>query len=234
MTDTVSFHALVPAAGTGSRMGGEIPKQYLPLLGRPVIAHTLDALLAVPRLASVCVVLSIEDGWWERFDWPQDARLKVLRTGGATRAASVAQGLAVLAKEASAEDWVLVHDAARACLAATQVETMLDLLRDDPVGGLLAMPVADTLKRGDPDGRVADTISRAGLWQAQTPQMFRIGPLAEALRANPDVTDEAGAIEAAGLAPRLVESGGANFKITYPQDLALAASILASRKESRE
>ncbi|WP_341679096.1 2-C-methyl-D-erythritol 4-phosphate cytidylyltransferase [Niveibacterium sp. SC-1] len=234
MTDTVSFHALVPAAGTGSRMGGDMPKQYLSLLGRPVIAHTLDALLRVPRLASVCVVLSPGDTWWERYAWPDDRRLRVLRSGGATRAASVAQGLAVLAGETSAKDWVLVHDAARACLAPEQVDHMLDELREDPIGGLLAMPLADTLKRADAAGRVDATLPRAGLWQAQTPQMFRIGLLADALRAYPDVTDEAGAIEAAGHAPRLIESGGANFKITYPQDLALAASILASRKEPRE
>ncbi|MCX9156697.1 2-C-methyl-D-erythritol 4-phosphate cytidylyltransferase [Niveibacterium sp. 24ML] len=223
------FHALIPAAGSGSRMGHEQPKQYIDLLGRPVIRHTIDALLGVSALASVWVVLSPEDEHWDQFVWPADPRLKVLRVGGPSRAASVANGLARIVESASADSWVLVHDAARACISSAQVSAMIETLADDPVGGLLAMPVADTLKRIGADGRVAQTIPRAGLWQAQTPQMFRIGMLRAALAAHPDVTDEAGAIEAIGLKPRLIESDATNFKLTFPQDLAMAARLLGSQ-----
>jgi 2-C-methyl-D-erythritol 4-phosphate cytidylyltransferase len=220
------YHALIPAAGSGSRMGHELPKQYIDLLGRPVIRHTVDALLAVTELAAVWVVLAPDDTNWDTFDWPADPRLKVLRCGGASRAASVANGLAEIAEHAAPDSWMLVHDAARACVSSAQVAAMIETLADDPVGGLLAMPVADTLKRIGADGRVADTISRTGLWQAQTPQMFRLGVLRAALEAHPEVTDEAGAIEAIGLRPRLIASDATNFKLTFPEDLAMAARLM--------
>lgn len=226
-----SFHALVPAAGSGSRMGGEVPKQYIDLLGRPVIRHTLEALLAVTQFDAVWVVLAPDDTHWARYDWPSDARLKVLRCGGATRAASVANGLAAVAEVAAADVWMLVHDAARACVSPVQVARMIEVLADDPVGGLLAVPVADTLKRADADGRVAETIPRGGLWQAQTPQMFRLGALRDALAAHPEVTDEAGAIEACGMKPRLVPADATNFKVTFPDDLAMAARLLGGTTE---
>lgn len=228
------FHALIPAAGSGSRMGHEQPKQYIDLLGRPVIRHTIDALLDVETLAAIWVVLSPDDEHWDRFVWPADPRLKVLRVGGASRAASVTNGLARIAEDVPAESWVLVHDAARACVSSAQVASMIETLADDPVGGLLAVPVADTLKRIGGDGRVAETIPRAGLWQAQTPQMFRIGMLRAALAAHPDVTDEAGAIEAIGLKPRLIESDATNFKLTFPQDLAMAARLLGSQDKDKQ
>ncbi|QDX81078.1 2-C-methyl-D-erythritol 4-phosphate cytidylyltransferase [Denitratisoma sp. DHT3] len=227
-------YALVPAAGSGSRMGGEKPKQYLPLLGRPLIHHTLASLCAVPAIAKIFVVLAADDADWARHDWSLLAgRLEVLRCGGATRAESVTNGLRAMAAMAvAADDWVLVHDAARACLAPAQVEALIRTVGDDPVGGILAVPVADTLKRAGADQRVQATVPRDGLWQAQTPQMFRHRQLLQALECCPDVTDEAGAIEALGLAPRLVAADATNFKVTYPADLRLAEWILRSRQLS--
>ncbi len=226
------FHALIPAAGSGSRMGSELPKQYIDLLGRPVIRHTLDALLAVESLSRIWVVLAPDDIHWVRYEWPADSRITVLRCGGATRADSVANALQEVALHADAQTWMLVHDAARACVSPRLVARMIETLADDPVGGLLAVPVADTLKRAGDDGRVAQTIPRAGMWQAQTPQMFRLALLRDALAAHPEVTDEAGAIEACGLSPRLIASDATNFKVTFPDDLAMAARLLGGAAES--
>jgi 2-C-methyl-D-erythritol 4-phosphate cytidylyltransferase len=222
------FHALIPAAGSGSRMGGEHPKQYLDLNGRPVIAHTLAALARAARIERLVVVLAPDDCEWDRHDWSSWAgRLDVLRCGGATRAETVLNGLEAMAAGCAADDWVLVHDAARPCLPVAALGRLLDLARDDAVGGLLAVPVADTLKRADVENRVAATVPRAGLWQAQTPQMFRHGLLRDALRqAGADMTDEASAIERLGLRPCLVACDSRNLKITYPQDLRLARLIL--------
>lgn len=227
------YFAIVPAAGSGNRMGAERPKQFLPLAGRPLIWHTLVALCAVSRIERVVVVLSPEDEWWDTFDWSFIAhRLQVLRVGGETRAATVGNALRALESGFDENDWVLVHDAARACLRPAQVDTLINELRDDAVGGLLAQPVADTLKRGDAGARVAQTVSREAMWQAQTPQMFRLGLLQRALAAAPAVTDEAGAIEFLGFAPRLVAADATNFKVTYPQDLALAELILQARSKA--
>jgi 2-C-methyl-D-erythritol 4-phosphate cytidylyltransferase len=225
------YFAIVPAAGSGSRMGAERPKQYLELLGRPLLWHTLNTLCHAPAIEQVFVVISPEDQWWETFSWESLESLQVLRAGGSTRAQSVSNALAAVREQVGQEDWVLVHDAARPCLSQLQVADLIHTLQDDEVGGLLAVPVADTLKRGDAQGRVAQTISREGLWQAQTPQMFRYGLLDKALQACPGVTDEAGAIEALGLSPRLVAADMTNFKVTYPRDLALAAQILQARGE---
>ena len=226
-----SFYALVPAAGSGSRMGDELPKQYLPLAGKPMIRYTLTALCSSPRLARVFVVLAAGDKEWPRHDWSQfSGKLIVLECGGATRAESVLNGLKA-AKSVSAiesDDWVLVHDAARPCLGKAKLDGLLDELMDDQVGGLLAVPVADTLKRSDASGRVERTEPRENLWQAQTPQMFRYNLLVEALsrEGGAAVTDDAGAIEALGLRPKLVLGDARNLKVTYPQDLALAELIL--------
>ncbi|WIM06182.1 MAG: 2-C-methyl-D-erythritol 4-phosphate cytidylyltransferase [Candidatus Nitricoxidivorans perseverans] len=227
--------ALVPAAGGGSRMGASTPKQYLPLAGRPMIRHALATLSAVPAIARVFVVLSPDDAEWDRHDWRDLPKLAVLRCGGATRADSVAGGLRAIAGTVAADDWVLVHDAARACLTMDHVETLIREVADDPVGGILAVPVADTLKRAAESGhvpRIAATVPREGLWQAQTPQMFRHGVLLEALEFAPSVTDEASAVEALGLSPKLVASDAANLKITWPADLRLAEGILQQRKAS--
>ncbi|WP_018609327.1 2-C-methyl-D-erythritol 4-phosphate cytidylyltransferase [Uliginosibacterium gangwonense] len=224
------FFAIVPAAGSGSRMGSQMPKQYLSLAGKPMLWYALSALLAVPAIETVTVVLAPDDTCWQDFDWSGfGPRLQVLRVGGATRAASVTQALEALKDSIGDEEWVLVHDAARACLLPEQVEALIATLKDDPVGGLLAVPVADTLKRADSVGRVADTISREAMWQAQTPQMFRYGLLLRALTATGGVTDEAGAVEALGMPPRLVAGDITNFKVTYPQDIALAEMLLRAR-----
>ncbi len=209
-------------------MGGALPKQYLPLLGRPLIAHTLTALAREPRVEQIVVVLSPYDEHWQRYDWSAwSARVRVLRCGGATRAESVLNGLEAMRAWCAEDDWVLVHDAARPCLPAKALGALIDAVSTDPVGGLLAVPVADTLKRADVQGRVAVTEPRAGLWQAQTPQMFRHGLLRRALReAGGEITDDASAIERAGLRPLLVEADSRNLKVTYPQDLQLAGLIL--------
>ena len=228
----MSYFALIPAAGGGLRMGSHRPKQYLSLAGKPLIRHAIDALSAVAEIARIFVVLAPDDDLWSTFDWhAATPRIEVLGCGGATRAASVTNGLRALGDRLRPDDWILVHDAARACLTPAQVRQLIHEVGDDPVGGLLAIPVADTLKRAHPgDRRVAATVSRADLWQAQTPQMFRYALLLEALESAPAVTDEAGAIEAQGLHPRLVAADATNFKITYPLDLQLAEWVLAHRE----
>ncbi|MGB4063228.1 MAG: 2-C-methyl-D-erythritol 4-phosphate cytidylyltransferase [Azonexus sp.] len=224
-------YAIVPAAGSGSRFGSEKPKQYLDLLGRPLIFHTLKALTACPDIERVWVVLAPDDPWWPRYDWSElGAKLETVRCGGATRAESVSNGLRAAAMVAADDDWILVHDAARPCLSAAMLEALFAELADDPVGGILAVPVADTIKRADAEQRVAATEPRDGLWQAQTPQMFRYGQLEKSLKNEMAVTDEAGAIEAMGLKPKLVRGDTTNLKVTYPADLALAAMILRTRK----
>ncbi len=225
------YFAIVPAAGSGSRFGAEKPKQYLSLLGRPLIFHTLAALVACPEIDRVWVVLSPDDPYWFQHDWSDlGAKLETVRCGGETRAESVTNGLQAAAMVAADDDWVLVHDAARPCLSAEMLKSLFADLANDTVGGLLAVPVADTLKRADAEQRVAATEPRDGLWQAQTPQMFRYGRLLEALKNCTAVTDEASAIEALGLKPKLVSGDSTNLKVTYPADLALAAMILRGRK----
>ena len=250
---TVRCYALVPCAGVGERAGPGGPKQYRQVAGLSVVAHTLAALAQVPRIVATLVVLSPEDGEFESHvvaadaprDRPDGARLRVARVGGATRAATVAQGLAALAGQgAQPGDWVLVHDAARCLVQPADIDRLIDACLGDPVGGLLALPLADTLKRaeamtrggedrasdGSPSPRVAQTVDRRGLWQAQTPQMFRLGLLREALAAAGDAaTDEASAIELLGHAPQLVAGALENFKLTWPADFALAERLLRTR-----
>ncbi len=226
----MSYYALVPAAGSGARMGGAQPKQYLSLLGQPLIRHTLRTLCAVPTLEAVFVVLSREDAEWDRYDWSEFGdRLVTLRCGGETRAESVCNGLRAMQEWAFPDDWVLVHDAARACLTPAHVAALIAAVGDDEVGGILAVPVADTLKRANGTQRIDATVPRDQLWQAQTPQMFRHGPLLDALQRCPAVTDEASAIEAQGLHPRLVQGDITNLKVTWPLDLQLAGWILEQR-----
>jgi len=222
--------ALVPAAGSGSRMGSDVPKQYLPLLGRPLITHTLDALAASPLIDRVVVVVSADDGWFDDAKLSETCRKKLtlLRCGGATRAESVRNGLRALEASTQADDWVLVHDAARPCITVDDIASLSDALAENPVGGLLAVPVADTLKRADGQLRVLETVPRTALWRAQTPQMFRIGLLTDALNqsAAAEITDEASAVERLGLQPQLVPGSERNIKVTYPSDIALAASFI--------
>jgi 2-C-methyl-D-erythritol 4-phosphate cytidylyltransferase len=225
-------YALVPCAGTGSRAGTPQPKQYEAVAGRSVVAHTLAALDQVARLSATLVVLAPDDDQFEEaapgFNGP---RAWVARCGGTSRAATVASGLDALQRRgARADDWVLVHDAARCLVRAAWVDRLIDACLGDAVGGLLALPVADTLKLAAGD-RVAATIDRSAKWAAQTPQMFRLGHLQQALaKAGATVTDEASAIEAAGQSPRLVRGEFENFKLTFPGDFALAARLLATRE----
>ncbi len=222
------FHALVPAAGFGARMGHELPKQYLPLAGQPMIAHALDTLCACPEIGMVFVILAPDDALFHTYDWSRFGdKLQPLFCGGERRSDTVLNGL--IASELEPDDWVLVHDAARPCLTQTHLARLIVELRDDAVGGILAVPVADTLKRADDQGRIARTEDRAGLWQAQTPQMFRAGLLVQALQQSGNVTDEASAIEALGLHPKLVLSEPGNLKVTYPQDLLLAELLLTQK-----
>jgi 2-C-methyl-D-erythritol 4-phosphate cytidylyltransferase len=220
---------LIPAAGSGSRFGGDIPKQFLPLGGRTLLAHSIDALLAAETIEQVLVVVAPDDDRYRTFAVPE--RVSFAALGGATRAETVNNGLRQLGAEHGArdDDWVLVHDAARPCLARAELQQLIDSLRGDPVGGLLAVPVADTLKRADEAQRCAQTVPREQLWRAATPQMFRYGVLQRAL-AHPQIranaTDEAAAVEALGLRPRLIEGRVTNVKVTLQDDLPLAAAIL--------
>lgn len=232
--------ALVPAAGDGRRFGGGAPKQYALLAGRAVLARTLDRLTTALSPLRVVVALAPEDAHYDTVVGQRDG-VEPLRCGGDTRAATVGNALAVLSRECRDDDWILVHDAARPCVPVDAVLRLVGELAHDEVGGLLAIPVADTLKRGDSGApsRVLRTEDRAGLWQAQTPQMFRYGVLRAAF-ALPGVlatTDEAQAVEAlsatgACAAPRLVAGSAQNVKLTYPSDLVLASAILAAQHAS--
>ncbi len=228
------FFALVPAAGSGARMGAALPKQYLALAGRPLLYHTLKQLCACAEIERVFVVLAAGDRFFAQQDWqPFADRIEPLYCGGAARAVSVFNGLLAVRDLLAADDWMLVHDAVRPCLPADALQRLIDTLRNDAVGGLLALPVVDTLKRADAAGLVMQTEPRESLWQAQTPQMFRYRALLEALRAfDPALaTDEASAIEHLGQRPRLVNGDTRNLKVTYPHDLELAALILNSMEK---
>jgi 2-C-methyl-D-erythritol 4-phosphate cytidylyltransferase len=225
--------AVVPAAGTGRRMGANVAKQYLSLLGRPLLGHALESLLASPRIEAVVLVVAADDMRWPEAV-PADAPL-LTAIGGAERCHSVLNGLLRLADRAAPDDWVLVHDAARPCLSHEELDALFVALERDPVGGLLAVPVADTLKAADDSGRVLRTLPRDSLWRALTPQMFRYGllrdALAAAIEAGVMVTDEAAAMERAGHRPALVAGRVANLKVTGPEDLALAEAVLRRREE---
>ena len=228
-------YALIPAAGSGTRVGAALPKQYLEVDGRPLLYYALRSLTRHPRIEQVFVVLAPGDANFKRCDWSElGTRIKPLYCGGETRAASVFNGLLAARDTVSGSDWVLVHDAARPCVGRDELDRLFGELDNDETGGLLAVPVADTLKRANRDTRVAATEPRDGLWLAQTPQMFRYRLLIEALRAaNPvDATDEARAVEGLGLKPKLVMGDTRNIKVTYPEDLLLAEMILRSYQHS--
>jgi 2-C-methyl-D-erythritol 4-phosphate cytidylyltransferase len=224
---TVRCVGLIPAAGQGARLGGETPKQYVELAGRPMLAHAAAALLAHPAVELAFVVLAPDDERWASHDWGAFGdRLAPLWCGGATRRDSVLNGLIAMANVVDPEDWVLVHDAARPCLARADLERLIDSVRDDDVGGILAVPLADTLKRADAADRIASTEPRERLWLAQTPQMFRHGTLLRAIGGSGQATDEAQAVEALGLKPRLVPGSPRNLKVTFPGDAAIAERLL--------
>ncbi|HWU99189.1 MAG TPA: 2-C-methyl-D-erythritol 4-phosphate cytidylyltransferase [Oxalicibacterium sp.] len=225
------YFALIPAAGVGARMGGTVPKQYTRLAGKPMLARVLDTFVGISAIAHTFTVVSSGD---EHIDEAMTevtgdrSLLSILRVGGDTRRQSVLNGLHAMRgrMDVSDDDWILVHDAARPGIDAESIEKLMHAIHDDVTGGLLALPVVDTLKRADADGRIDRTIPREQLWAAQTPQMFRYGLLRHALEQAEHVTDEAGAIEALGLKPLLVEGSARNFKVTLPHDVALAELYL--------
>lgn len=227
------YWALLPAAGVGARMRADRPKQYLPLLGKTVLEHTLARFLQHPMICGVVLALGAADRFWPTLSVQTDKPLLTV-VGGAQRSETVLRALQFLQTQAAAQDWVLVHDAARPCLRAEDIDKLIHACRDDTVGGILAMPVRDTMKRAAADGRrIATTEEREGLWHALTPQMFRLQPLMQALQqASAAVTDEASAMEQNGLQPRLVEGRGDNIKITRAEDLALAEFFLKREYDS--
>lgn len=226
----VRCHLLLPCAGFGARSGSVQPKQYQPLAGKPMVLHTLAAFESVARLHTRLLVVAPGD---VTMGTPP-VGVTVQACGGASRAHSVFNGLDALQRMgADAMDWVLVHDVARCLLTPDQVNALMDACREDAVGGLLALPLPDTLKSGT-DGRVAATVDRSGKWLAQTPQMFRLGALRSAMALHSGqgfagVTDESSAMELAGHRPLLVRGSAQNFKVTYPEDFSLAEAILRSR-----
>ena len=229
-TATPRCWALIPCAGTGSRSGAAGPKQYQAIAGKPMVMHTLLAFEEVSRIDQTLLVVSPDDTFFKTSE-AMNASFLIASCGGSTRAASVFNGLNVLLDEgAVAHDWVLVHDAARCLITPAQINALLDACLGDEVGGLLALPLPDTLKAAHGD-RVAATLPRSDKWLAQTPQMFRIGSLIDALQLAGDaVTDESSAIEAMGLSPKLEPGSAQNFKVTYPEDFCLAQAVLQSRQ----
>lgn len=228
-----AFWVIIPAAGIGSRMRADRPKQYLPLAGKTILEHTLACFLEHPRLRGLVLSLAEDDPFWPELPCANDARIE-LAEGGDERAESVLNGLLRLADLGAQEhDWVLVHDAARPNLAREDLDLLLTELAHDPVGGLLAVPARDTLKRAGADGRVKETVDRSVIWQAYTPQMFRLGflhrAMAEALVSDVAITDEASAIEWAGQSPRLIEGRADNIKVTRPEDLQNLARLWRDR-----
>jgi len=227
---TSRFFGLVPAAGSGSRFGSEVLKQYSPLAGKPMLYHSIERLLATPEVEIVFVVLAPGDAEFRRHDWSIFGnRLAPLYCGGASRRDSVLNGIIAAASLVDPNDWMLVHDAVRPCLGKPELRRLIDEAGGDEVGGILAIPVADTLKRADDGQRIAATEPRDGLWRAQTPQMFRHSMLLRALREAEHVTDEASAVEALGYKPKLVEGSTKNMKVTFPADLEIAEKMLGDR-----
>jgi len=231
----LSVFALIPAAGSGSRLSKQQPKQYAALAGKPMLWHAIRA-VCMPPVETVFVVLAPGDALFARHDWRAfKGRVQPLYCGGETRRDSVYNGLVAAMAAVDADDWVLVHDAARPCLSKHDLQQLIRTARLDQIGGLLALPIAETVKRVQKDEagaqRVAGSEDRTQLWLAQTPQMFRAGLLAQALRrARGPVTDEASAIEQLGLRPRLITGSRENLKVTWPEDLAIAEAILKRRK----
>lgn len=230
----VRFHVIIPAAGTGSRMANVLPKQYLPLAGKPMISHTIQVFFNHPRIASIHLALSPDDGFWRGLTLDPTTKLKLHYTGGESRSETVLNTLQAI--EVAEDDWILVHDAARPGLTHALLDNLLNTLESDAVGGLLALPLADTLKQANAENRAEKTIPRDGLWQAQTPQMFKYGVLKHALQANTGAasrahfTDESEAVEALGLKPILVQGELRNLKVTYPQDLEMLEALFAKEK----
>jgi 2-C-methyl-D-erythritol 4-phosphate cytidylyltransferase len=234
---TPHVHALIPAAGHGSRYGGGVLKQYLPICGKAVLAHAIRAFQFHPLISSITVILAEDDQWFETAVGSLSASVKTV-AGGDTRTQSVRNGLRFIADNYSDSDsdWVLVHDAARPCLSPVSLDRLLEQGLQSADGAILAMPVGDTLKRAGDDGEIIATVDRNGLWAAQTPQLFPVGALARAIdaaqRAACEITDEASAMEFVGAKPKLVMGSAANIKITHSSDLAIAQAWLARKEQS--
>jgi 2-C-methyl-D-erythritol 4-phosphate cytidylyltransferase len=223
------FHVIIPAAGSGSRMGADAPKQYLRLNGKSLIQHVIKVFDQATKINSIHIVLSEGDTHWRSTYLNLSGKAQVHHCGGETRAMSVLNGLHAIASQVDEDDWILVHDAARPGLSNVLLSQLINSLENDAVGGLLALPLADTLKRADSEQCITATMPRTDLWQAQTPQMFRYGTLKTALTDfKGAATDEAEAIEAMGLKPKLVNGELRNLKVTYPQDLAVLSALLNS------
>jgi 2-C-methyl-D-erythritol 4-phosphate cytidylyltransferase len=223
------YFGFLPAAGTASRFGAAGLKQYATIAGRPMLRHAIERLLALREIETLFVVLARDDTGFRKHDWSEfGERLAPLYCGGASRRDSVLNGLVAAASLVDPNDWILVHDAARPCVGKAELRRLIDEAGSDAVGGVLAIPLVDTVKRGDEERRIVATEPRDGLWQAQTPQMFRHGMLLRALREAEHVTDEASAVERLGYKPRLVQGSIWNFKVTVPSDLEIAERMLGS------
>jgi 2-C-methyl-D-erythritol 4-phosphate cytidylyltransferase len=232
MTHPAKYWAIVPSAGSGKRLGAEKPKQYLPIHGKAIIEHTLSCLIKHPAIHKIMVAIAPEDPYWFEIEASLSTSKVIITHGGGERCDSVYQALLALKNRAAPDDWILVHDAVRPCLQHAQLNHLMHTLKDHPVGGLLGVRVTDTLKKTDSANHVLSTLDRAHLWQAQTPQMFRyrllMDSLKNAIAQRQPVTDEASAISFFGYQPMMVEGVSSNIKITYPEDLVLAAHILVS------
>ena len=232
---TTQVHVLIPAAGRGKRYGGAMLKQYLPVCGKPVLAHSIKVFQFHPMVSSITVVLAEDDQWFESAVGLLAANVNTV-TGGDTRAQSVRNGLRFIADNYSNTDWVIVHDAARPCLSASRLEKFLEQGLESVHGAILAVPVGDTLKRAGDSQEIVATVDRSGVWAAQTPQLFRVGVLADAIdmaqEAGCKLTDEASAMEFVGIKPLLVMGSSANIKITHSSDLAIAEALLARKEQS--
>ncbi len=229
---TPAYWVVVPAAGVGARMEINLPKQYLPLLDKTVIEHTLLQLLSLPGIAGVYIALGPQDKYWPQLPIASHPSIHPVM-GAAERAGSVLNALLALSQVAHNDDWVLVHDAARPCIKKDDIAALIQQVADHPVGGILGVPVSDTLKNVR-DNTIVTTIDRRHLWQAQTPQLFRLSLLRDclqqALAEGKCITDEASAVEAFGYCPLMVKGSGSNIKITYPEDLVIASLFLQQNK----
>lgn len=233
--NTPRVHALIPAAGRGTRYGGAVLKQYLPIAGTPVLAHTIRLFQFHPLVDTITVVLAEDDQWFEAAVGSLATTVETV-WGGDTRAQSVRNGLRSIAGKYADADWVLIHDAARPCLSPHSLDRLLEQGMKSPDGAILAMPVGDTLKSAGDQQEITATVDRTGLWAAQTPQLFRIEALAAAIdaahAAGQELTDEASAMEFVGASPKLVMGSVANIKITHPSDLAIAEALLGRKAQS--
>jgi len=232
---TSPVHVLIPAAGRGTRYGGALLKQYLPVCGKPILAHSIRIFQFHPLVSSITVILADDDQLFESAVGLLATNVNTV-TGGETRAHSVRNGLRYISETYSKTDWVLVHDAARPCLSASRLEKFLDQGLQSVHGAILAVPVGDTLKRAGDSQEIVATVDRTGLWAAQTPQLFRVGVLADAIdaahEAGCDLTDEASAMEFVGIKPLLVMGSSANIKITHSSDLAIAEALFSRKQQA--